>query len=111
MRQGGETSVWGGMGAGVQHGLIEGVLSSTPVCQRWRSTTKCLLHFPLQALSSPLASCGMVQHSPFSPKHVQISFLAMDSARDDTAGGAEVRGMRKLVTGGELPPSSNQAGS
>ena len=25
-----------------------------PVCQRWRSTTKRQLHFPLQALSSPL---------------------------------------------------------
>ena len=46
--------MWEGMGVGVQHGLIEGVLSSTPVCQRWRSTTKRLLHFPLQALSSPL---------------------------------------------------------
>ena len=35
----------------------------------------------------------------------------MDSARGNTAGGGEVRGMGKLVTGGEMPPSSNKAGS
>ena len=105
--------MWEGMGVGVQHALIEGVLSSTPVCQRWRSTTKRLLHFPLQALSSPWASYGSVPPSPFHyfPKHVQISFLATDSARGDTAGGGEVRGMGKLVTGGEMPPSSNKTGS
>ena len=47
----------------------------------------------------------------YFPKHVQISFLATDSARGDTAGGGEVRGMGKLVTGGEMPPSSNKTGS
>ena len=101
---------WGGCAAG----LREGVLLFPPVCQRWRPTTKPQLCFPLQALSSPLASCGSASPSSFTPftkTRSDISFLAMDSAGATLQVRGEVRGIGKRVTGGEMPPSSNKAGS
>ena len=69
---------------------------------------------PSRPCPPPLASCGSASPSPFAlftKTRSDISFLAMDSAGVTLQVGGEVRGMGKRVTGGEMPPSSNKAGS
>lgn len=68
---------------------------------------------PLQPCP-PLGICGSASPSHFAlftKTRSDISFLAMDSAGATLQVGGEVRGMGKRVTGGEMPPSSNKAGS
>ena len=77
--------------------------SSTPVCQRWRSTTKPQLYIPLQALSSPF---GILWFSVT----FTLCTIYQNTFRHLIPWTLQ-RGMGKPVTGGEMPFSSNKAGS